>query len=252
MINPMDLTGRTIVVTGASSGIGRETAILLSQLGARIVLIARDRGRLEQAREALTGSSHVIEALDLTELESVPPLMKRLAAELGPLHSLVHCAGGGTIKAVRFTEFSDFSKTIRTNLESGFALAKGFRQRGVCAPSSSIVFIASVAALAGFSGMADYSASKGGLVAMTRTLAVELAREGIRVNCVAPGWVKTELTRNAEESLSPEQQEEFRRKHLLGFGTPRDVSQAIAFLVADTGRWITGSTLVIDGGLTAQ
>ena len=252
MINPMDLTGRTIVVTGASSGIGRDTAVLLSQLGARIVLIARDRGRLEQTRDSMEGTSHVIECQDLTDLDAIPPLLKRLASELGPLHSLVHCAGAVNIKPVRFMEFADFSKTLRLNLESGFALAKGFRQRGVCALDSNIVFIASAAALSGSAGLSDYSASKGGLISMTRVLAVEFARDRIRVNSVVPGWVKTELTNDTETVLTPDRYDELRNRHLLGFGVPRDVSYAIAFLVADTGRWVTGSSLVVDGGYTAH
>ena len=106
--------------------------------------------------------------------------------------------------------------------------------------------------LVGQTGITAYSVSKGALVSMARSLALELAREGIRVNCVAPGVVQTPMAENAEQKLTPEQHQALEGLHPLGMGTPRDVAYAVAYLLAQTGRWITGTTLVIDGGYTAQ
>ena len=114
------------------------------------------------------------------------------------------------------------------------------------------MFLSSVTGLTGQAGLAAYSASKGGIVALTRALAVELAGEQIRVNCVAPGMVTTEMGQGLLGMLTPEQGKALEGKHLLGFGSARDVSYAIAFLLVETARWITGSTLVVDGGYTAH
>jgi NAD(P)-dependent dehydrogenase (short-subunit alcohol dehydrogenase family) len=125
-------------------------------------------------------------------------------------------------------------------------------QKGVCAQNGSIVFLSSVAGLTGQAGIAAYAASKGAIVSLTRALAVELAAEHIRVNCVAPGVVITEMGQELLGMLAPEQGAALEAMHLLGLGTPRDVSYAIAFLLAETARWITGTVLVVDGGYTAH
>lgn len=252
MTNPMDLSGRTIMVTGASSGIGRETCILLSQLGARVILVARSRERLEQTVALMQGNGHQIEIFDLLKVAETPSWMKRLAGETGPFHALAHCAGILTMQALRYLEPDDLTNVLRINFESAVALAKGFRQRGLYVPGASIVFLASVAGIAGRPGLTAYTASKGAIIAITRTLACELARDKIRVNCIAPAWVETEMTREGMKAFTPEQYLELKNKHLLGFGQPRDVANAVAFLVADTSLWITGTTLIVDGGFTAQ
>lgn len=251
-LNPLDLAGRTFLVTGASSGIGRETCVLLSRLGARVALLARDKVRLEETLAAMEPREHLVESCDLAETAGIPERLAQLARRSGPLDGLVHCAGVRDTCALRFREAQDIARVLRVNLESAFLLAKGFRQRGVRAPAASIVFLSSVAAFTGAPGLADYSASKAGITALTRTLAVELARENIRVNAVAPAWVETEMTRRALESITPDQEASLRARHLLGYGQPRDVANAVAFLLADTARWITGTTLVVDGGYTAH
>ena len=252
MLNPLDLTGRSYLVTGASSGIGRETCVLLSELGARVALLARDEARLRETQDAMRPGAHHLEVCDLEATATLPDRLARLAAHFGPLDGLVHCAGIISSVPLRLREPEDIARTLRVNLESALLLAKGFRQRGVRAASSSIVFLASVAGLTGVAGRADYSASKGGLIALTRSLAAEFARENIRVNCLAPAWVETEMTRAALDALTPDAAAALRARHLLGLGQPRDVAHAAAFLLAETARWITGTTLVVDGGYTAH
>jgi 3-oxoacyl-[acyl-carrier protein] reductase len=241
-----------VLVTGSSSGIGRATAVLLSRLGARVILVSRREPQLRETLAALEGSGHGIEPFDLLNTAEIPAWLAKIGPAYGPFHGLVHAAGMLSSKPLRFLEQNDWSDTLRLNLDSAFALAKGFRQRSVCASPSSIVFFSSVAALVGSPGKSAYAASKGGIISLTRALAVELACERIRVNCVAPGWVETEMTALDSQTMTPEQLEALRQRHLLGFGRPEDVAHAVAFMLADTGRWMTGTTLVVDGGFSIR
>ena len=253
MINPMDLQGRRILVTGASSGIGRETAILLSRLGARLILVGRDKERLAQTESRLEGQGHCAQAFDLTEVAAIPNWMRVLTAGGEVLHGLVHSAGVDATRPLNVLSPEVLSRTLRINLEAAVGLLRGFRQKGVhCKNGSSVVLLASVMALVGQPGVAAYSATKGALVALARSVALELAGDHIRVNCVAPGHVKTEMAETLRQKLSSEQFAALEARHPLGIGTALDVAYSIAFLLADTGRWITGTTLVVDGGYTAH
>jgi NAD(P)-dependent dehydrogenase (short-subunit alcohol dehydrogenase family) len=132
-------------------------------------------------------------------------------------------------------------------------LAKGARQKSVLpAGGSSIVFISSVAALVGEPGASVYSAAKGALISLARSLAVELAAERVRVNCVIPGLVRTPMGDRLVKLLSPAEALELEKRHCLGFGDPSDIAAAVAFLLSDDARWITGTTLVVDGGYSAH
>lgn len=251
-MNPLALTGRCIVITGASSGIGRETARLLSQLGARVVLVGRNEDRLAETLRSLDGDGHRVEPFDLASTDEIPCWLKRVAALSGPLHGLVHSAGIHKLRPIRVLNANTVEDVMRINVGAAIGLAKGFCQKGVCAPGGSLVFLSSVAALTGQAGLAAYAASKGAIVALTKSLAVELAGERIRVNCVAPGVVATEMGQGLLAMLTPEQGAALEAMHLLGLGEARDVSYAIAFLLAETSRWITGTVLVVDGGYTAH
>lgn len=251
-VNPMDLTGRAILVTGASSGIGRATALLLGRLGARPVLVARDRGRLEAVASELQGSDPVVETLDLSDLAAIAGRVKELARGVGGLHGLVHAAGIHAMQPLRMLEPPDVDAVLRVNVAAAVQLVRGFRQKGVVARPASVVLLASVVGLVGQPGVAAYAASKGAVIALTKSSALELAREGIRVNCVAPSLVRTPMTDQILGNLDPAQVAAVEAMHPLGLGEPADVAHAVAFLLADTGRWITGTTLVIDGGYTAQ
>ena len=253
MLNPLDLTGRVVIVTGASSGIGLATAVLLSQLGAKLVLVARSRERLELAHAQLTGMEHRVEPFDFSAPGvDVAAWMKTISAQTGPIGGIVHCAGVQLIKPVRLLAEADLDAIMKVNVSAALLLAKGLRVKGVHAKGASVVFVSSVMGLVGAAGRTAYCASKGALGAMTKALALELAAEDIRVNCVAPGFVRTPMLEQSQATVGPEQMAAVEKLHPLGFGEPRDIANAVAYLVADTGRWVTGTTLVVDGGYTAQ
>jgi NAD(P)-dependent dehydrogenase (short-subunit alcohol dehydrogenase family) len=248
----MDLSGRTILVTGASSGIGRTTAILLGRLGARVVLSGRREDALEKTLSSMTGSGHVIETFDLAEPEGLAAWMKELSRRSSPFSGLAHCAGVQSLKPLKLLRSGQAEEALRVNVTASLMLAKSFSQRGVHDSGGSIVFVSSVMGAVGSAGRAVYCASKGALDSLARALALELAGEGIRVNCVAPGFVRTGALQQAETLVGTEKMKAVEEMHPLGFGDPEDVANAIAFLLAGTGRWITGSVLYVDGGYTAH
>ena len=249
----MNMTGRRILVTGASSGIGRACAIVLSQLGAAVVLSGRDEGRLQETYRQLEGVGHAIAAFDLAQLDVIPSWLKGVAAKNGPFHGLAHSAGLHNAIPLRVLGSAALDEMMRVNLHSAVLLARAFRQKGCRAPeTSSLVFLASVAGLVGEPGVAAYSASKAALLGLTRSLAIELASEKIRVNAVAPGFVQSEMADRLKQTLSADQFAAIEKKHPLGLGTVGDVANSVAFLLGDCSRWITGTTLVIDGGYTAH
>lgn len=254
MVNPMAMLGKRILVTGGSSGIGRETSLLLSQLGASVIVAGRDVDRLQNTLSSLAeGGQHSTEVIDLMDAEQIPTWMERVASAKGTLDGLVHSAGLQLTRPLRSLSITDTESLMRVNFSAALGLAKGFRKKGVVgAQGGSIVFLSSVMGLVGTAGQAAYSASKGALVAMSKSLALELAREKIRVNCVTPAMVRTEMMDKMFQSLLPQQVAAIEQMHPLGIGLPSDVANAIAFLLADSARWITGTTLVVDGGYTAH
>lgn len=251
--NPMEMTGQTILVTGASSGIGRDTSVLLSELGSKVILVGRNEERLDETLKLMSPGEHHISAFDLRKHDEIDDWMKGVIAEAGLIDGLVHSAGIDDVCAVRHMEIDAINDLLSINLTAALVLAKSFRKKGVRSKqSAALVFLSSVAGLAGASGQACYSASKAGLLGLGRSLALELARENIRVNCVVPGFLRTEMTEDLSANLLTEEQiTALTNKHPIGLGTPRDVSNAIAYLLSDTGRWITGSSLVVDGGYLA-
>jgi NAD(P)-dependent dehydrogenase (short-subunit alcohol dehydrogenase family) len=251
VLNPLDLTGRRFLVTGASAGIGAETAILLSRLGGRVLAVGRDQARLEQTMAKLEGEGHAMEARDLSQTDDLPVWIKAKAAEGGPFDGVVHSAGIVLNRPLRILKTKDLDTINAINVSAALMLAKGLRLKGVAAERSSLVLISSVAALKGQPSLVAYAASKGALISITRTLAVELARDNIRVNCICPGLVKTEMASNLENILTPDVYTEIEKAYPLGVGTTADVAHAIAFLLADTARWITGGILVLDGGYSS-
>jgi NAD(P)-dependent dehydrogenase (short-subunit alcohol dehydrogenase family) len=225
---------------------------LISELGASVVLVGRNKDRLTETLQTLAGGGHRVEPFDLCSIDDIPRWLKSISTLCGPLHGVVHSAGIHKLRPLRVLTATTVDDVMRVNVGAAISLARGFCQKSVCAPGSSIVFLSSVSGLAGQAGVAAYGASKGAIVALTRALAVELAGDDIRVNCVAPGVVDTEMGQGLLQMLTPEQRTALAAMHLLGLGRARDVAYAIVFLLAETARWITGTVLVADGGYTAH
>jgi NAD(P)-dependent dehydrogenase (short-subunit alcohol dehydrogenase family) len=261
MINPLSLTGKTVLVTGASYGIGLATAVYLSRLGARIVLVGRRRETLEETQQRLqpiqTDSgegiqNHVIATCDLSQTAEISNWMKSLSGENGALDGVVHCAGMHYLSPLQMLDLEKIDALMRVNYLAALMLTKGFRAPGVGKRPASIVWLSSVMGRVGQSAVAAYSGSKGALEAACRSVALELAREQIRVNCIAPGHTELGTTQRKQLRMTPEQYQHMIDMHPLGAGQPDDVAAAVAFLLSDSARWITGTTLVVDGGYSAR
>lgn len=249
----MDLTGRRFLVTGAASGIGRATSVLLSRLGAQVACIDINAGLLDGTRALLAGEGHALEVRDLKDLDGIADWVGALAGSFGCLHGFVHAAGVSAPWPLKGVSVKGWREVFLINTEAALSLAKAFQGRKVYAGDhGSIVFISSVMGQVGTPAGAVYSMSKGALDGMARSLAMELSPKKIRVNCVAPAFVKTPMFENTAKLWDESQYSRVEALHPLGYGQPEDIANAAAFLLSDAARWITGTVLVVDGGYTAQ
>jgi 3-oxoacyl-[acyl-carrier protein] reductase len=241
-----------VLVTGASSGIGRATALDLAARGHRVAAAGRDVARLEAVLAQLPGQGHGSYAADLADADACSSLVDRVVTAQGPLAGLAHCAGVQAVQPVRASSADLVDQVLTVNVRSALQLTRAFRRRSCRVDGASVVFVSSVLGLVGQPGAAAYSASKGALVSLTKSTALELAREGIRVNCVCPGTVVTPMLDELRRSIGPDGLQRVVDAHPLGLGRADDVAAAIRFLLSDDARWITGSALVVDGGYTAR
>ncbi len=253
MINPMDMTGKTVLVTGASAGIGRATCVLLSELGARVCLIARNEENLLKTVSMMRDNGHFILPFDLQNVAQIPSLIPQAVEHLAPLDGLVHSAGISRLKALHLLSLEDDVRPMMDlHFNAAVMLAQGMRKRGMHAPQGSIVFLSSVSALTGGKGIGIYAAAKAALIGLTHVLGSELAPAGIRVNSVVPGLVRTDMYEASAKNLTDEQLKGNSNAYPLGIGRPRDVANAIVFLLSNASSWITGSSLLVDGGATVS
>lgn len=247
--NPLDLTGKHVVVTGGSSGIGRATAILLSELGARLTLVGRRAIALDETRMA-TGrpDAHTCQLLDLADYDAVIASAREWPTTIGAIDGLVHSAGVGGAGALRTLSRKGIDAVAGPNMYATLALLRAVASKGVAVDGSSVVVVSSAAALIGSAGLVAYSATKGAVQAIVRSAAVELKGRKIRVNAVAPGYVATPMMEQSRQSLLGFEAVEARQ--FLGVLEPVEVAAAVAYLLSDAAKRVTGTTLVIDGGLT--
>jgi NAD(P)-dependent dehydrogenase (short-subunit alcohol dehydrogenase family) len=252
MKNLLTLENKSIIITGASSGIGRQCAITASQLGATIALLGRNRQRLEETFAALKPGNHAMVSGDVTEYEQLEERVGQIVKQLGTIDGFIHAAGIEMTKPLRVMSHHDYESLFGINVIAGFELARIIsHKKHLSAAGASFIYLSSVMGILGQPGKVGYCASKGALLSSVKALALELAQKKVRVNCLLLGLVETEMARNLLAVVPEDVRQAIIRRHLLGMGTPADVSNYCVFLLSDLSRWITGSSIVMDGGYSA-
>ncbi|MBE1445663.1 SDR family NAD(P)-dependent oxidoreductase [Paenibacillus sp. OAS669] len=247
------LDGKKILVTGASSGIGREIAKILSYQGASIILVGRNREKLNETLEQMSSpDKHLIEPFDLSNIDEIPHFLKKVTQSFGTLNGVVHSAGTHSLIPIRAINRNNIYDIMDINFTAGIAIIKSCVQKNICSSNSSIVLISSVTGLVGQAGVLGYAASKGAIISAVKSAAIELASSGLRVNCIVPGIVETDMSEEIFKKTSEDNKKRIVNQHPLGLGKPEDVAFASAYLLSDEAKWITGTALIVDGGYTAH
>ena len=240
--NPFSLTGKMILVTGASSGIGRGIALACAKMGATVILNGRNEARLQEVLGQMPEGEHQILAADLSDREAVGTMV----AQMPKLDGIVMCAGVANRVPCKAVTQSDIDYVMKTNIEAPMLLQAELLAKKKVNKAASIVYVASRAYESPSMGNAIYSASKGAVVSYAKCLALELAPRQIRVNCICPGMVWTELITNVlnEEDLKVAEQ----NYPLKRFGQVDDVANLAIYLLSDASSWMTGGAIDISGG----
>lgn len=240
--NPFSLVGKQILVTGASSGIGKGIALACAKMGATVIITGRNVERLNETLSLMSEGDHKAISADLTKAEDID----RLVSELPKLDGLVQCAGVGSRVPCKQISKDDIAHVMQPNMEAPILLQTALLSKKKINKASSIVYIASRAYQSPSMGNAVYSASKGAIVAYAKCLALELASRQIRVNCICPGMVWTDLITNDVDKETLEEAQ--LRYPLKRFGTTDDVANLAIYLLSDASGWMTGSCVDISGG----
>ncbi len=247
MESPFSLKNKTLLVTGASSGIGRACAVECAKAGARIVAAGRDETRLGETFSALAGAGHAIVAADISDDAGLGKIVSAVAS---PLDGIVHCAGISKLRPFAFSAPKNLDAAWRTNALAPVELTRLLLKKNLLAGGASVVFVASIsgrniAAL----GQTAYAASKAALCGAAKAMALELSAQKIRVNCICPGAVATPIHKLS--GMSDEQIAADKKNYPLArYGTPEEIAYAAIYLLSDAAAWTTGAELVIDGGRT--
>ncbi len=246
--NPFSLVGKTILITGASSGIGRATAIECSKLGAKCVITGRNEERLNETLSQMVGEGHQIAVCDLNNSSAIDVMVDSLPI----LNGLVNNAGFNIVSPVQFIKEDDLKKILQTNTIAPIILLQKLLKKKKITKESSVVFTSSLAGIGINSPGNDmYSATKGAISAFVRNAAIDLAPKKIRVNAVCPGMVHTQLVDHG--TYSEEQLQENMKKYPLGrWGEPNDVAHAMIYLLSDASSWVTGINMILDGGVSIR
>ena len=247
---PFSLKERKILITGASSGIGKATAKLAAAMGAICVINGRNETRLNVTLTELEDEGHKAIAMPLTPANCKELVVKAVNL-VGPLNGFVHCAGIEKTMPFRMTELSDLHEIMSVNLDAFWEITRELVRKKNHEPENlSVVGISSVAGQYGASGKTAYAASKGALISLIKSIASEYAGQRIRFNCVCPGYVETPMLDNIKRLYKTEEEfnEAIVKKHALGLGKPEEVANAVAYLLSDASKWVTGSVMNADGG----
>jgi NAD(P)-dependent dehydrogenase (short-subunit alcohol dehydrogenase family) len=245
MSTPFHLTGKTILVTGASSGIGKQVAITCSEMGANVCITGRDTERLQATFTLLKGSNNIQLTCDLANETDRNKLVESLPA----LDGFVHCAGIVLPAPVKFIESKHIKQLMEINFDSAVLMTSRLLKMKKLNKNASLVFMSSIGAHFPYNGGSLYNASKAAIEAYSRNLAREMHGIGLRSNCIVPAMVNTPMYDETLKGMNLTEKE-YSAKYPLGIGKPEDVANASVFLLSEASRWITGTTLSLDGGYT--
>lgn len=247
MYNPYSLEGKVILVTGASSGIGRAAAVECSKMGATVIAVARNGQRLQETLSMMGSGNSSYYVCDLTDMDSVD----KMVSELPNIDGLVNNAGIGIVKPIKFINEADFTTLLKADTIAPILLLQKMIKKKKINKGGSVVFTSSMAALGGVTnGNSMYVACKGAISSFVLNAALELGPQNIRVNAVCPAMVNTPLVHDGDTENEEHFKEMEKQYPLRKFGEPEDIAWAMIYLLSDAARWVTGTNMVVDGGFS--
>ena len=249
--NPFTLEGKTILVTGASSGIGRQCAIDCSRMRAKVIAIGRNQERLDSVMADLEGMNACY-SYDLQNIEGVKELISKIVAEHGKLDGFIHAAGIEVTNPVKLSKPEEYESLFHVNCMSAFEIVKNLCGIKTFNKGGSVVLISSISGVIARKGLSAYAASKGALMSAARVMALEMAPREIRVNTVSPGTILTPMMQKALDAMKEDDRQKRVEGFPLGLGQTTDISNACIYLLSDASRWVTGQNMIVDGGYTIQ
>ncbi|MFT3948398.1 MAG: SDR family oxidoreductase [Agriterribacter sp.] len=245
--NSFNLAGKTAVITGGSKGLGFAIAEAFVKHGAKVVITGRNEPQLAEACKALGQAAHH-EVFDLNNLTAIPGFVKELENRYGEVEILVNNAGINMKKELQEVTDRDFEEVIRTNQQAVFTLSREFSKKMTHRQSGNIIMISSMASQYGIPKVIAYTASKAAVEGMTRAMAVELSPMGVRVNCIAPGFIETDMSAKALNGDPERKQKVLVRTPMGRLGKPGDIGNAAVYLASNAACYVTGVILPVDGG----